>query len=32
MADAILPARGFRDVLPRDKAKREAVLSSIRRS
>jgi histidyl-tRNA synthetase len=32
MADAILPARGFRDVLPSDKAKREAVIASIRRS
>ena len=32
MAEAILPARGFRDYLPHEKIKREAVLASIRRS
>jgi histidyl-tRNA synthetase len=32
MAEAILPARGFRDYLPHEKVKREAVLASIRRS
>ena len=32
MGDAIVPARGFRDVLPAEKAKREAVLASIRSS
>ena len=30
MGDAIVPARGFRDVLPAEKTKREAVLASIR--
>lgn len=32
MASAVQPARGFRDYLPSDKRKREAVLASIRRS
>ena len=32
MGDAILPARGFRDYLPDEKVKREAVMASIRRS
>jgi histidyl-tRNA synthetase len=30
MAKAVVPARGMRDILPKDKAKRDAVLDTIR--